>query len=309
MKFKGIMVAGIISLAGISMISCKGKYTDKMKMKKTYDKYLKQIESLDNLGELDADLYYNKNVGDKHFLKGIKGKLDSAEILEENEEYLIAKIILDVTDPGLTTLEVGKNEKYICVTKVMKNISEYVDGIEKTVYRPDEFGVLCIDNPEAVNLNYEKFEDTDEFYEFISCEKIYNEGFGFKDSENEYLFEADYEKEANVDLNKDGIVDTISFEKIEDSGEYYCKMYINKGKDNGAEYLIERKQQNYSDYPGDYYRIMDFDKNDNYLDIVMDSYSGAYEIYRYDGKEISLYTNVIGKIKYEFTDNGDCIIE
>ena len=177
LTFKRVIITVIIVLAALCTFGCCKK---KNKYNETYEKYIDNLKSLKEWNYESLNLYFNEDIGDDYFFQGFKGKFDTSEIIKETDEYLIAKVVIDIENPAKTALNVGKNEKYICVTKVRINRGYYDSADQKTHDVKDEYGVVYIENPEEVELKYEHFSDTEDWHDFLKCDCIYNRGFGFK---------------------------------------------------------------------------------------------------------------------------------
>lgn len=138
-----------------------------------------------------------------------------------------------------------------------------------------------------------------------------------------YLYPSIYGQEVEVDLDSDGTAESICYNLIEENNEVQTD-------ENGEEYVVYGQTQccisvNGQDYtkvltdqedywlesPGQYYYLIDLDKNDKYIEIAIvdygvSDYNSTYFL-RYDNKEVTylgaITDSVSGEL-CEFFGNG-----
>ncbi len=256
------------------------------------DNYVKLLNNWDYDGIASISAHYdsfNSLKDNAVFWKNIKGKVKKTEIIEDNDNSKLVKLTLNIKNPGVTALKKGINEKYIYISK----------------YYPTEDSLYCIwkpspmvDNPDYITVDYVAVDggygENDKELYYKVRQSIINRGLGLSedlsDDELIYIDGIPSGQLTNIDLNSDGNDDEISF--LDD------KFYINRGLESQTSYLME----NVDVFQ---YRIMDFDKYDGLLDVVVDVTDSDVEedypysiVFRYNGKEIYEFDRCFAMLDY-----------
>lgn len=132
-----------------------------------------------------------------------------------------------------------------------------------------------------------------------------------------YLYPSIYGQTVEMDLDSDGTTESVSYNLIEgnneiqidENGEEYvvcgqtqCSIAI-----NGEDYTnVLTKQEDYwLESPGQYYYLVDLDKNDKYIEIAVVDYGASDDsstyFLRYDNKEVTYLGVITGSV-----DGGLC---
>ncbi|MCR5609738.1 MAG: hypothetical protein K6G26_11825, partial [Lachnospiraceae bacterium] len=248
---------------------------DKDELQECYDYYMELFDTLNSKDEWsyeDMDKIYSGvntlfyHNGSPYYFKGMKGKIDSVEKIKETDQYILIKIVFDMENPALTALKKGKNDKYMCITK----ISEELDSPGGKVLDSTYYGVY-VEDPDNIKLKYYEGDDDElgVYGTHLEWPPYENLGFGYKNDEVRYSNYLKKGEKIMTDLNNDGEKDSLTFKTKGISGDRYKKMYVNKGKKNEAVYEFE-EGIGYDYKYSEVNKIIDIDKTDNYKEIIVD---------------------------------------
>ncbi|MCR5609018.1 MAG: hypothetical protein K6G26_08145 [Lachnospiraceae bacterium] len=257
-----------------------------------FDTVLKQyVHDLNNwqFEEIIASSATNSIMGTYDFWTEMDGSVYSSQVIEDEENYKLVKIVLDITKPGVSLLKEGKNTKYVYIAKIEPASHEQYWAFSPMFDTPDE-----LEKPHYTAGYIDSWD-----YQII------NGGYGFCDDKYYGYSPMAPEELIPFDLDGDGIKDIIDIEETSISHNSAI-ITINKGKDNEA--TAEWKPNNAASTAFNAF-IIDYDPSDNYLNLALHwailkpspsfddvSCFNFLSIYQYDGKNLTLKENAKGNV-------------
>ncbi|MCR5608726.1 MAG: hypothetical protein K6G26_06650, partial [Lachnospiraceae bacterium] len=183
---------------------------EKEELQKCYDDYLEIFDTLNSKEEWSYEdmekIYDNMGAsyysqGSPYYFKGMKGKIDSVEKIKETDQYILIKVVFDMENSALTALKKGKNDKYICITKIMEELDSPGGKATDSYY----YGVY-VKNPDKIKLKYYEVNDDEDgvYRTHLEWPPYENLGFGYKNDEVRYSNNLKKGEKIMTDLNNDG---------------------------------------------------------------------------------------------------------